>query len=200
MMPGDIGGAIGGGGFITVQVDGQYAIRKIQTWGAQVADLSVPFEQVGYMLLREFAANFQAEGGRFGKESRWAPLSPYTVVDRERKGYFGPHPILYREGSLYNSTTMRGAPGNVFIVSSQSLEVGTNYPTAAWQHRGTSHRSGGWYPMRTHGRKATGQPYMQFVGRGGIPARPIIGFNNRTATQTIDLIHKSVRETSARVW
>lgn len=128
------------GGFIDISfqvVGGPEVKRSLATFGAQVTDLSDAWEQVGEDLLGDFADNFATEGGGFGGWSSWAPLAASTVADRERHGYGGEHPILVRTGELMASTTVRGAPGNVFEVGPNSLTVGTNDPKAVFHQFGT---------------------------------------------------------------
>ena len=52
-----------------------------------------------------FQRNFSGEGSRRGK---WRPLALSTVIDRQRRGFAGQHPILVREGNLRASFVQRG--------------------------------------------------------------------------------------------
>ena len=133
---------LSGGGFldITFEVQGQEPIqRKLTTAGARLSDLSPAWEQVGTALLQDFATNFAEEGGVFGKLAwaQWQPLRPATVQDRIRKGFPGEHPILVRTGDLMTSTTVRGAPNNVFEVGPNSLVLGTTDVKAKYHQFGT---------------------------------------------------------------
>lgn len=124
-------------GFIKITIIGaRTTSRKLATFGARIDDLSEPFEQIGEDLLDDFNQNFISEGGLI--RPRWKQLANSTVRDRIRQGYFGPHPILFRTGMLYQSVAYRNAPGNIFEVTKDTLRVGTNETKAAWQHFGTA--------------------------------------------------------------
>lgn len=133
---------LSGGGFldITFEVTGQEPIqRKLATFGARISDLSPAWEQVGTALLQDFAQNFADEGGVFGKGAwaQWQPLAESTVRERIRLKIPGEHPILVRTGDLMTSTTVRGAPNNVFELSPNSLVLGTTDHKAGWHQFGT---------------------------------------------------------------
>lgn len=124
-------------GFIKITITGaRTTSRKLATWGARIDDLSEPMEQIGNDLLQDFSDNFVGQGSLF--RPRWKQLAASTVRDRERHGYLGPHPILFRTGALYSSVAFRNAPGNIFEVTKDSVRVGSNETKAAWQHYGTS--------------------------------------------------------------
>ena len=133
---------------ITFKIAGQTEInRKLTAYGQDITDLSPAWEQVGNLLLSDFAVNFAQEGGYFGKGAwaQWAPLKggdtvppTSTVRDRIRKGYGGAHPILERTSQLRQSLTQRGTPGNIFDVRPMGLTVGTATPYARFHQFGTS--------------------------------------------------------------
>lgn len=126
------------GGFITIQVGGLTPTkRRLVTWGASITDLAPAWELVGEDLLHDFLWQITSEGGTYGRSSKWAPLAPATVKERE-KLYpgFGAHPIMWREGTLLYSLAQRGAPGNVFDVSPTSLRVGSEIPYAKYHQTG----------------------------------------------------------------
>lgn len=143
------------GGFITITINYEGAngptqiSRRLATWGAKIVDLSEPFEQIGEDLLGDFMVNMVSEGGMFAKGKSWAPLAGSTVIQRERLGYGGAHPILYRNGFLAESLAYKYAPGNVFEVQRTQLLVGTDL------YYGAFHQS----------------------GAARMPRRPIVGIN-----------------------
>jgi hypothetical protein len=69
-----------------------------------------------------FQRNFSAEGSRRGK---WRALAPSTVIDRQRRGYGGQHPILVRTGDLRASFVQRGAKDHVeeFQLTAQGWRI-----------------------------------------------------------------------------
>lgn len=123
-----------GAGFIDITLtdDGGVEImrRRVQTWQLHLADHTEPLTQIGVDILQDNAQNFVSEGGAFGHG--WAPLAPSTIARKRGPG------ILVETGELMNSLTIRGAPGNVFRVTSNSLEVGSSNPKAGWHQRGHS--------------------------------------------------------------
>lgn len=138
------------GGFLDIsfEVQGQREVLgKLHTAGAKIENMAPAWEQVGTELLKDFAQNFQDEGGAFGKGAwaQWAPLASSTVMERKRLGYPGEHPILVREGTLMASATERGAAGNVFEVGANSLVVGTTIRYAKYHQFGSRD---GKLPMR----------------------------------------------------
>lgn len=131
----------GGGGFlnITVQFEGQRElIGKFATWGANIQTMRPAWEDVGNLLLLDFAQQFEAEGGYLGAGVApvWPPLAPSTIRDRLAKGY-GPGPKLVRTGQLMGSVTQRGANGNIFELGDNSVRAGTSYPIARYHQYGT---------------------------------------------------------------
>jgi len=109
-------------------------------------DLSKPMEEIGLGLHNDNWENFAENGalfaGRVGQKvtdtdyTEWAPLRPLTIIDRVRRGY-GQGPTLVRTNLLRASLTRRGAPGNIFEVTKDSVKVGTRIPYAQYHHFGT---------------------------------------------------------------
>lgn len=127
------------GGFISISVTGLAENRRrLATWGTKIETLAPAWEQIAADLRGDFDAQFTAQGGFYGKASRWAPLKPSTVKDRERKGFFGPAPILFRTGLLYDSLVDPAGPGHIEQVTATSLTIGTANPYAIFHQAGTS--------------------------------------------------------------
>lgn len=65
-----------------------------------------------------FERNFDAEGRGFGVGG-WASLADKTVEDRERLGFGGEHPILFRYGELRQAagSSLRTAGGSLSFTS-----------------------------------------------------------------------------------
>lgn len=131
---------------ISLSIAGQTIDAKLAAFGQQISDLSPAFEQIGEDLMGDFAANMAMEGGLYGKTSKsylgenagpWKPLAESTVAERTRLGYGGEHPILQRTGALRESLATRGAPGNVFEVAPDRLQVGTSLFFAFFHQGGT---------------------------------------------------------------
>jgi hypothetical protein len=122
---------------ITFEVVGQHEVgQRLATWGRNVTDLSMAWEQIGMDLLQDNALQFASAGGAMPGDP-WKPLRPSTEADRIRHGYGGPAPMLQRTGETRASLTVRGAPGNVFRVRPDGVEVGSSLQKAAWLHNGT---------------------------------------------------------------
>jgi len=127
------------GGFIYFSVTGlDTTLRRIPTWGLNISTLAPAWSLIAEDLRADARQQFTNQGGFFGAGSRWDPLRPSTVADRERKGYFGPSPIEFRTGYLYSSITQKGGPGNVEVITPNSLTIGSTYPIAGYQHYGTA--------------------------------------------------------------
>lgn len=125
---------------VSMQFEGQRElVARLATFGQQVTHLQPAWEQVGDLLLRDFAAQFTAEGGYLGGQIApvWAQLRPSTVADRLRRGYAGEHPILERSGQLLHSATERNMAGNVFEATDSGLRIGTSDPIAKYHQYGT---------------------------------------------------------------
>lgn len=133
----------GGGGFINISVEfeGQQAlIGQFATFGQRIQTMRPAWEDVGNLLLADFAQQFASEGAYLGPQIAplWKPLAPSTVRDRLAKGFGGEHPILQRTGQLLGSVSERGAAGNIFEVSDNGIRAGTAYPIAKFHQYGTT--------------------------------------------------------------
>lgn len=127
------------GGFISISVTGLAENqRRLATWGTKIETLAPAWEQIAADLRGDFNAQFTAQGGFYGKSSRWAPLMPSTVKDRERQGYFGPAPILFRTGALYDSLVDVNGADHIEQITATSLTIGTANPYAIYHQLGTS--------------------------------------------------------------
>lgn len=80
---------------------------------------------------RENRAHWRDEGTRWGRQ--WAPLAPYTLAEKARKGY--PLDTLVRTGALRRDMTVRPLGFETF--SQQSLSAGTRLRYARFHQRGT---------------------------------------------------------------
>lgn len=109
--------------------------------------------------------NFETEGGRLG--NRWQRLSPNTIKDRQRKGYW-PGKILQRTGQLKRS-----------IISSYGenyAQVSTNLIYAAiHNYGGIIHRSSlkTFLRKKREGKEAK-KPKTNRMSSIRIPARPFM--------------------------
>jgi hypothetical protein len=86
---------------VTVQVSGQ---AELLSYLGSIADkLRSPDlnHSVNYVATY-WGSSFRSEGSAIGG---WADLAQRTVDDREAQGYNGSNPILYRYGSLYQTST-----------------------------------------------------------------------------------------------
>lgn len=126
---------------------GQRLSRLIPVMREDISDLSEPMRESADLVLETNESTFQREG------PGWRPLARFTVLDRERLGYPGEHPILVREGILKSSLSERGARGNVYEVGTRSMRVGSELRVGS-----------GWNLAMIHQE-----------GTRRIPARPIIG-------------------------
>lgn len=130
----------GQGGFITITISGgeqlQLKARQIATWGMLVQSLQPAFEQIGEDLLGDFAQNMVRGGGMFGTASRWPPLAPSTIADKERKGY-GAMPPMWRTGALAHSLAERGVSGNIFEAGANYVVVGSSVEYAIYHQLGS---------------------------------------------------------------
>lgn len=125
---------------------GQKLSRLFPVAQAEVDDLSEPMGDSADLVLETNESTFQREG------PGWTPLARSTVLERERLGYPGEHPILVREGILKSSLAEKDARGNIYEVERNFMRVGSVLEV------------GGWNLAMIH----------QF-GTARIPARPIIG-------------------------
>jgi hypothetical protein len=133
-----------GGGFldITFTVDGVTEVRQsFVTWGKAVEDLTPAWDDVGDDVRGDFMQNMIGEGALFAGGG-WTELAPSTIAEKRRLGY-GAMPILWRSGRLGNSLAIKGAEGNVNIVTPNGVTLGTDIPYAHWHQDGGEH-----LPMR----------------------------------------------------
>jgi phage gpG-like protein len=99
--------------------------------GRRCSDLSPLFELViDQELIPEESEQFESEG-----RGRWKPLSP--AYARRKARIYGDKPILQAEGSLVESLTRRGAPGQVRDVRETEAYFGTTLPYARFHQTGT---------------------------------------------------------------
>lgn len=130
------------GGFldITFTVDGLDEVRRsFVTWGKAIEDLTPAWQDVADDVRADFALNMIGEGALFGGDGGkggWAPLSPRTVREKARAGY-GAMPILWRRGTLGESLAIKGAEGNVSVVTATGVTLGTDIPYAHYHQEGT---------------------------------------------------------------
>ena len=89
------------------------------------------FEKLKVLIRSGNAANFMSQGGLYGG---WAPLSPYTVADREKHG-FPPAPMMYRTGTLMDSLVSLEGPPNV--IGPEEATFGTDVSYAEFHQYGT---------------------------------------------------------------
>lgn len=156
-------------------------VRQLETFGVALSGdgLMRVWEQVGYDLEADFMSNMIGEGrlafqatatGRmragFGGRGGWAQLAESTVRERERLGYGGAHPILFREGNLATALAERGAEGNIFELSPTGISAGTDLYYAGFHQDGT--------------RK--------------MPARPIVGLTRDRQSNVLRTINEFVIE------
>ena len=68
----------------------------------------------------------------------WAPLAPFTMMDRRRLGFPAEHPILFRTGSFKASFLAHGIVNHISLGgSSFMLRFGTNDPRFLKHQEGT---------------------------------------------------------------
>jgi phage gpG-like protein len=136
-------------GFLTIDIAGLATVqakqRQFATWGQNIASLEPVMEQIGLDILADNAMQFLTEGDFYRASMtamlvapKWEPLAASTQADRARRGYEPAHPILWRTGDLATSLSERGAGGNIFETTSNSLRVGTSMPDASFHQYGTS--------------------------------------------------------------
>lgn len=82
---------------IQFQPDGADAlIQKLDHFSAGAKDFTDVFRDFDPIMLASIRNNFVSEG----RPSKWKPLALSTVLQREREGFGGSHPILVRTGAL----------------------------------------------------------------------------------------------------
>jgi len=129
--------------------------------------------QVSAAVRAGWAENFAGE--RSGDGQSWAALRPFTVREREARGYPGAHPILVQSGHMRNSLLNAGAPD-----SYEDLQA----------------NGGGWtLTVGTTDSKAL----KHEQGEGRIPARPFIALSSQAEQRVEDSIAALVAQIEARI-
>lgn len=84
------------------------------------------YRGIGEVLQTSINFQFEQEGAYFG--SKWAPLAPSTIAQRQRRGRW-PGKILQVDGGLASRFT--------YSISGNSVTIGTNVEYAKYLHHGT---------------------------------------------------------------
>lgn len=165
----------GKGGFITFTISGgeQFTrkARQFATWGQRIQNLEPAWTLVGEDLLGDFAQNMVREGGFFGGGSKWPPLAPSTIKEKAREG-FGMMPMMWRTGALAESLAEKDAPGNIFMVSPNSLVVGTSIFYAPFHQYGSKKQK-----LRTTVKKVRGGYQLGAESVSVLPRRQLVGIS-----------------------
>src|SRR6185437_13391893 len=165
----------GQGGFITVTIAGgdqfQIKARQIATWGMSVSSLEPAWTEVGEDLMADFARNMIQGGGFFGGGSRWPPLAPSTIKDKQRKG-FGGMPIMWRTGALAESLADKGAEGNVFQAGADYVVVGSSLFYAKFHQSGSRKQK-----LTTTVTRVTGGYKLGAASVALLPQRMLVGIS-----------------------
>ncbi|HAF44997.1 MAG TPA: hypothetical protein DCK83_08695 [Gallionellaceae bacterium] len=85
-------------------------------------------------LYRTLSSEFQSEGSRAGG---WAPLSP-AYAARKAQEWPG-RPILQRRRVLMRTLTVKGEPGQIRRLTTESMTLGTSHKAARFHQEGTRH-------------------------------------------------------------
>jgi hypothetical protein len=128
---------------------GQKLSRVFPVARAEIDDLTEPMKDSADLVLQTNEETFSREG------PGWAHLARSTVLQRERLGYPGEHPILVRSGRLMRSLTQKGAEGNIYEYGTQHMRAGSVLKVP-----------GGWNLAMLHQE-----------GTDRMPARRILGLN-----------------------
>ena len=119
-----------------------------------------------------WAENFTGE--RSGTGQAWAQLRPFTVRERQARGYPGAHPILVQSGALRSSLLIPGATNSHEELRSDgsgwTLEIGTTDPKAL-KHE---------------------------LGEGRIPARPFIELSSNAQNDVLTALDAMLARIEAR--
>lgn len=123
---------------IELEVFGDVQLRReLLRFRGAVVDASPAFEQIlrgtgrGVTSLRKIESKQFATQGKFASGG-WAPLSPYTVAEKARKG-LDPR-ILHATGRLAASLT--GGSGKIEVVSPHQMVFGTSVFYARFHQTG----------------------------------------------------------------
>ena len=117
-----------------------------------------------------FQRNFTAEGSAGGK---WRALAPSTVIDRQRRGFAGQHPILVRTGALRASFVQRGGD---HVEEFQATATG-------WRMTAGSQSKIGFF--------------QEFGTSRGIPPRPITPLTGDAEERIINTINYMIAQAEA---
>ena len=102
-----------------IVIDPQLVSReRLEMLMEKLADFQPVLQEIGTILEGQLAENFDTRG--YGS---WAPLSAFTLKDKQRKGYGGQSDLV-RTGELRAALTERDAPGHKFLVSGSEVIVG----------------------------------------------------------------------------
>jgi len=95
---------------------------------------TIPFYKASFDLYRTLSSEFQSEGSRAGG---WAPLSP-AYAARKAQEWPG-RPILQRRRVLMRTLTVKGEPGQIRRLTTESMTLGTSHKAARFHQEGTRH-------------------------------------------------------------
>jgi len=100
--------------YLSFSIEGEQQLsRRLRGITAKLDDFSVPFGRSARKLLNTFQNDvFSTKGGAVGE--KWAPLSPYTLADKDRKGYGNKGPLI-RTGLMKDSFTSE-VDRNAFVI------------------------------------------------------------------------------------
>lgn len=107
---------------LIITVEGAEQISfAIDTLSEKVSDLTPVWRDIAKDLMEWEAEIFESQGAAIGRS--WAPLSPKTIRQKQRKGY--PLAPLIRTGRLKASLTQEGAEDMILIIEPTSLTFGS---------------------------------------------------------------------------
>ena len=186
----------GQGGFITITISGgdqlRVRARQLATWGMSVSSLEPAWVEVGEDLMADFARNMIRGGGFFGGGSKWAPLAPSTIREKQRLGY-GAMPIMWRTGALAESLTDKGAAGNVFQAGADYVVVGSTLFYAKYHQFGSRKQK-----LRTTVTKVRGGYQLGAESVSMLPRRQLVGISWRRRSLIVRRLNAFVQEMARR--
>ncbi|MCS7187448.1 MAG: phage virion morphogenesis protein [Armatimonadota bacterium] len=107
---------------LIINIEGDQQVSfTIDTLSEKVFDLTPVWEKIAKDLIEWESEIFETEGAAIGR--KWAPLSPKTIKQKQRKGY--PLKPLIRTGRLMASLTQAGHSDMVLIIDNFSLTFGS---------------------------------------------------------------------------